>query len=572
MPPRLNKNCCWRVVRQFKSVARKPFYVTTPIFYVNASPHLGHIYSMLLADTRVRWERLDPANETYFLTGTDEHGLKIQAAAEKENVDPKIFVDRVSQNFKTLASTFDVDANRFIRTTDSDHIIAVQHFWNDMLSKGLIYKGSHSGWYSVSDEAFYPETHTIEISDAKTGLTKRISIETRNEVVFHKEENYFFRLSQFGDKLREHLDSNPTFVFPESKHRELVNSLKAEDLEDLSVSRPSSRLKWGISVPGDDSQKIYVWFDALVNYLTAAGYPKLDASSNMSIWPANTHIVGKDITRFHCVYWPIFLMAAGVRLPKQVLVHSHWLSEGVKMSKSLGNVVDPFELSERYSTDPTRFYLMENASVSNDCKFSEREIQNTHSSLVNKWANICSRIGGAKFNLLEAVARQRNGRYDNINNVVSLLKNEDAQYTLELRDKLVQSIDSLYKDMDKEMHTYGQIRALHRWWETVELGNEFFQHCEPWRYQSASKPGEKNYEIHQTFANYAVYLCAEAGRVTSICALPFMPNLASKFLGHWNVSQERRTNKNAQFGLDLDYGAIDESTKNFKVMTKLKTQ
>ncbi|GEQ71497.1 hypothetical protein JCM33374_g5181 [Metschnikowia sp. JCM 33374] len=533
---------------------------------------------MLLADTKVRWEQLDSTKETYFLTGTDEHGLKIQAAAEKGQVDPKLFVDRVSENFKKLASTFKVQADRFIRTTDQDHLETVQYFWKQMIAKGLIYKGSHSGWYSISDEAFYPESQITEAPDRKTGTIKKISIETGNEVHYQEEENYFFRLGQFKTRLIEFLEENPTFVFPESKYRELLSSLKAETLEDLSVSRPSSRLKWGIAVPEDDSQKIYVWFDALVNYLTAAGYPTFKAQEKMtqsdsSIWPPDTHIVGKDITRFHCVYWPIFLMAAGVELPKQVLVHSHWLSEGVKMSKSLGNVVDPFGLSECYGTDPTRFYLMENASIANDCKFSEREIQNSYSLLVNKWANICSRVGGEKFSLCKSVLDQSEGRFENINELIMGLGPQDSSAkTIELRDKLVRSINSLYGDMNEEMKNYGQMRALQRWWETVELGNEFFQHCEPWRYQSLAKSEEILHKEYETFANYAVYLCAEAGRVTSICVSPFMPDLASKFLGHWSIPRERRSSNYCLVGADLKYGSTDKSNGSFKVMTKLKKQ
>jgi len=353
----------------------------------------------------------------------------------------------------------------------------------------------------------------------------------------------------------------------EMKYRELLASLKSETLEDLSVSRPSSRLKWGIAVPGDDSQKIYVWFDALVNYLTAAGYPNLLSTGKRGIWPANTHIVGKDITRFHCVYWPIFLMAAEVELPKQVLVHSHWLSEGVKMSKSLGNVVDPLGLSAHYGTDPTRFYLMENASISNDCKFSEREIQNSHALLVNKWANICSRVGGQKFDLAQAVKVQKNGGFENIDEIIASVEPvETANKTRELRDKLVHSINTLYGNMDQDMKNYGQMRALQRWWETVELGNEFFQHCEPWRHQGLS-PGE---DVHQIFAHYAVFLCAEAGRVTSICVSPFMPELASKFLSHWAIPQHRQGQEYCSFGADLAYGEVDTSVANFKVMMKLK--
>lgn len=521
---------------------------------------------MLLADTRARWEQLNPLKSTYFLTGTDEHGLKIQAVAEKEGISPKKLVDRVSQNFVDLASQFDINYDRFMRTTDDDHVHAVKHFWEVAQEKGLLYKGSHSGWYSVSDEAFYPETQIHDLVDPKTGKPRKVSMETGSEVVFHEEENYFFKLSQFQPQLIEYLEKTPDFVVPARKHAEVLAELRQEPLGDLSVSRPSSRLKWGIEVPGDDSQKIYVWFDALINYITAAGYP--DLAQTNRIWPA-THVVGKDIMRFHCIYWPIFLMACGLELPTQVIVHSHWLSEGVKMSKSLGNVVDPVELAEYYDAEPLRFYLMEQSNLVADCKFSESALHNHRTVVINKWANLILRIGGAKFDVKRSIGRNTNGDYK------ILLENSSATFSshfpMGLRDILVESINSLYADMDQHMAEFGHMRALQRWWETVELANNFFQESQPWTYQKKIEESG-NSESLEIERDYIVFLTAEAARITSTCLVPFMPDTAGEFLEIMAVSQEFRNCEFAQIGGVASYGEGTNSKKHAPLMRKVETR
>ncbi|SGZ49955.1 CIC11C00000000907 [Sungouiella intermedia] len=543
-----------------RCLSQKPFYVTTPIFYVNAKPHLGHLYSMLLADTRNRWELLKPGAKTFFLTGTDEHGLKIQTVAEKEGIEPKVLVDRVSQNFVELATKFNVRYDRFMRTTDEDHLRAVKHFWNVAMEKGLLYKGAHRGWYSVSDEAFYPETQIQDVLDPKTGKAKKVSIETNNEVVYHEEENYFFKLSVFQDKLIEFLEANPQFVIPSKKHSEVMAELRLEPLSDLSVSRPSSRLKWGIEVPNDDSQKIYVWFDALINYITAGGYPH--KSTEDMIWPA-THVVGKDIMRFHCIYWPIFLMACDLELPTQVIVHSHWLSEGVKMSKSLGNVVDPMNLADVYDVEPLRFYLMEQSNLGVDCKFSEGALQNHRSVVINKWANLISRIGGDKFNVAQSVQDFHQGKFAQFDHDYPV---EEA----EIRDKLVASVNSLHADMNAQMVDFGHMKALQRWWETVELANVFFQESQPWAYKKkidAAGPNEA--EVLALKRSYIIFLTAEASRIASTCLLPFMPNTAGAFLDRLGVGAEFRNSGCASVGAVQNYGEGTNSGKPKPLMRKL---
>lgn len=523
---------------------------------------------MLLGDTRVRWEKLNPQQKTMFLTGTDEHGLKIQAVAEKEGIEPKQLVDRVSQNFVQIAKAVDIDYDRFIRTTDADHIGAVKHFWNVAMEKGLIYKGSHSGWYSVSDEAFYPANQVTDIVDGKTGETRKVSIETRSEVVLQEEENYFFRLSAFRERLIDFLELNPTFVIPKSKYNQLLAELKLDTLSDLSVSRPSWRLKWGIAVPHDDSQRIYVWFDALVNYLTAAGYPNADLQK--LTWPA-VHIVGKDIMRFHCIYWPIFLMAAGIELPKQVIVHSHWLSEGFKMSKSLGNVVDPLELAEYYDPEPLRMYLMEQSNLSTDCNFSESAFHNHRSKLINKWANIASRIGGAKFDVEKSVRDHFAGNFDDIDRLISratVIGGPDQ--LLSARNELLASIASLYDDMNADMQEFGQMKALQRWWETVELANVFIQTTQPWAYNVKEGEWADIAAERETMKNYIIFLTAEAVRISTICVLPFMPQTGSTLLDRLAVAKETRNRNYAKLGT-VQYGE-GANGKHEPVMRKVEAR
>lgn len=520
---------------------------------------------MLLADTRNRWEKLKPEQKTYFLTGTDEHGLKIQNVAEKEGIEPKELVDRVSQNFVELAGKFDIKYDRFMRTTDADHIDAVKHFWQVAMDKGLLYKGSHQGWYSVSDEAFYPETQIHDIVDPKTGQTKKVSIETNNEVVYHEEENYFFKLSAFQDKLISFLEQNPLFVIPQKKQVEVLAELRLEPLSDLSVSRPSSRLKWGIEVPNDDSQKIYVWLDALINYITAAGYPT-KAPEDL-VWPA-THVVGKDIMRFHCIYWPIFLMACGLELPTLVIVHSHWLSEGVKMSKSLGNVVDPMQLADVYDAEPLRFYLMEQSNLGVDCKFSEDALLNHRSVVINKWANLVSRIGGAKFDIEESVKDNKNGAFSN----PELIEMSPEESTI--RDKLVTSSNTLFAEMDANMIEFGHMRALQRWWETVELANNFFQECQPWLYKKQIDAAESE-EVKQQLAikrSYIIFLTSEAARIASTCLVPFMPNTANAFLDRLAVPTTARSSEFTIIGTVASYGEGANSSKHKPLMRKVEAQ
>mmetsp|Transcript_29875 Transcript_29875/g.33546 ORF Transcript_29875/g.33546 Transcript_29875/m.33546 type:complete len:406 (-) Transcript_29875:14-1231(-) len=315
---------------------KRPFEITTPIYYVNDKPHIGHAYTSTACDVIARFMRLS-GREVFFLSGTDEHGQKVEQSAEKKGIPPQEFVDDVSQNFKDLLDLLEITNDKFIRTTEDDHKKSAQHMWKVLVDKGYIYKGTYSGWYSVRDECFYNDSELID-GKAPTGA----------EVEWvAKEDSYFFKLSAFEDKLLDYYDANPDFIAPQTRRNEASSFVKG-GLRDLSVSRTS--FTWGIPVPDDEGHIMYVWMDALTNYMSALGYPNNDNGSNFSkFWPAALHIVGKDILRFHTVYWPAFLMAADLPLPKRVFAHGWWTKDGEKISKSLGNTIDPVGLVETVS-------------------------------------------------------------------------------------------------------------------------------------------------------------------------------------------------------------------------------
>lgn len=523
----------WRALsRRYASTSRKPFYITTPIFYVNAKPHLGHLYSMLMADVRHRWEKLG-GNQLFMMTGTDEHGLKIQAVAEKQGISPKELCDTVSENFKQLATMISVDYDRFIRTTDADHVAAVKHFWTTVADQGLLYQGSHAGWYSVSDETFFPETQIERSEDGRM-----ISKETRNEVVYQEETNWFFRLSAFQDQLIAMLEDNPQFVIPQSKYHLVLNELKLERLPDLSVSRPASRLTWGIEVPDDPLQRIYVWFDALINYITAAGYPQVGVTA--AKWPA-THIVGKDIMRFHCIYWPIFLMAARQPVPEQVVVHAHWLSEGFKMSKSLGNVVDPVATYEHYGEDALRLFLTEHTNIDSDCNFSETAFHDLREMLIGKYANLVTRVGGKKFDIATAVSDYHKTQFAGIEDHIRRQSPEKADQIIMQSHQLQNDLNSLYANMDPHMRAFTPKRALASWWLVLDSANLIFQLGEPWAIKNDPE-----------LKSFYTFLAAETCRIALIVVSPIIPQLSNAILDRLAVTT--REIDSAVVGGDKGYG------------------
>lgn len=356
------------------------------------APHVGHMYSMVLADVFKRWQTL-MGNRAILCTGTDEHGIKVQQAAALNEMPPKEFCDQYAERFEELAQLARVDYDRFIRTTDEDHVQAVEHFWFLLRERGLIYETKHEGWYSVSDECFYPESQLVRRMEPFTGTVYMASAETGTKVEWVEEKNYRFRMTALKDKLLDFYEENPGWVEPVTRMNEVVNWVK-NHLEDLSISRPVQRLSWGIRVPDDPSQTIYVWVDALINYLTNAGFPTwTPGQTHKGGWPADVHIVGKDIVRFHCVYWPALLMALDLPLPKRVLAHSHWTLNRQKMSKSLGNVVNPVYAISRWGIDTVRFYMLFEGGIADDANYDNNMLATKYKKYL-QWGfgNLLGRI------------------------------------------------------------------------------------------------------------------------------------------------------------------------------------
>lgn len=358
------------------------FYITTPIYYVNDKPHIGHAYTTIACDVMARFKRLD-GYDVYFLTGVDEHGQKVEKSAQLAGKDPQQFVDEVSEQFREVCKLFDISNDQFIRTTADFHKKASQALWEKMAAAGDIYLGKYAGWYAVRDEAYYDEEELTK--DAKG--TRIAPSGAPCEWV--EEESYFFKLSAWEHKLLAFYEKNPHFIEPSYRKNEVVSFVKS-GLRDLSISRTT--FSWGIKVPGDEKHVMYVWLDALTNYISALGYPDANSEKYKKFWPADFHVVGKDILRFHAVYWPAFLMSAGIPTPKTVFAHGWWMSEGQKMSKSLGNVVAPKDLIGRYGMEQSRYLLMREVAFGNDGNLShESAVNRINAELANNLGNLVQR-------------------------------------------------------------------------------------------------------------------------------------------------------------------------------------
>ncbi|RED51085.1 methionine--tRNA ligase [Aestuariispira insulae] len=482
---------------------RDSYYITTPIYYVNDKPHIGHAYTTMACDVLARFKRLD-GYDVHFLTGTDEHGQKVEKSAEKAGTDPQAFTDKVSQNFRDLANFMNYSHDDFIRTTEPRHITAAQALWTKLLESDDIYLGSYAGWYAVRDEAFYTES---ELEDGPDG--KKIATASGAEVEWVEEPSYFFRLSKWEDKLLEFYENNPGFIKPASRRNEVVSFVKG-GLKDLSVSRTT--FNWGVPVPGDDAHIMYVWLDALTNYLTAVGYPNQDDDQFRKFWPADLHMVGKDILRFHAVYWPAFLMAADIPLPKRVFAHGWWTNEGQKISKSVGNVIDPYDLVERYGLDQTRYFLMREVPFGNDGDFSHQAMVNRmNSDLANDLGNLCQRSMSMAF-------KNCNGQIP----TPATFSDEDKA----ILDQAASLLPIVRAHLDDQAFH----KALEAIWKVVSDANKYFAGQEPWALKKTDP--ERMGTI--------LYVTAELLRRVGILTQPVMPASSAKLLDLLKVPAEDR--------------------------------
>ncbi|KAK0739249.1 tRNA synthetases class I (M)-domain-containing protein [Apiosordaria backusii] len=516
---------------------QKPYYVTTPIFYVNAAPHIGHMYSMTLADVLKRYQTLH-SRPAILLTGTDEHGMKIQQAASNKDMHPKQFCDETAEQFKELAATAQISYDRFMRTTDTDHVQAVEHFWFLLQEKGLIYESKHEGWYSVSDEAFYPESQIEKKMDAFTGEVFMASTESGSKVEWVEEKNYHFRMTAMREKLLRFYEENPEWVVPAKRMSDVVDWVN-NHLTDLSISRPVNRLSWGIRVPGDASQTIYVWVDALINYITAAGFPIWQpGKTEVGGWPADVHVIGKDIVRFHCVYWPALLLALDLPMPRKVLTHAHWTMNRVKMSKSIGNVVNPMYVMNVHGADVLRFYLMFEGGIANDADYGNDDLLVKHKKyLQGGVGNLVSRITRSKlWDLREVVAaRSETGRRKVLEGRVDFTRFE-------------QSLGNLPMAVDKHMENLNPVSAIRTIMEAITEANALLSEVEPWRLKKSA-----NQEDHDV-ADEMVYLAAESLRICGILLQPFMPAKAGQLLDMLGVPLAKRSFENTKLSSDFSYG------------------
>lgn len=476
------------------------FYITTPIFYPNGVPHIGHAYTAIATDVLARFHRLD-GKQVFFLSGTDEHGQKMQQTAEKEGITPIELADKNSAVFQKMVKELNCSNDDFIRTTEDRHKKTCQELWKRMEANGDIYLDTYGGWYSIRQEAYFDEDETVVGED---GVRRE---PLGSDVEWVEEESYFFRLSNYQDKLLEHYEANKSFIGPDSRRNEVLSFVKG-GLRDLSVSRTT--FDWGVPVPGNDKHVMYVWVDALTNYVSATGL--LTDKKDNPQWPASLHLIGKDIIRFHAVYWPAFLMSAGLELPNRVYAHGFLNNKGEKMSKSVGNVVDPFGMIELYGLDQTRYFFMREVPFGNDGSYSHEAIVNrANADLANNFGNLAQRS-------LSMIAKNCEGKVP-----------QHGDFTAEdqaLLDQAYGIYEASIKDMNEQkIHKY-----LETIWNVLHNANQYVDTQAPW--------GLKKTDPVRMAT--VLYVVAEVVRVCAIAALPVMPDSCNKMLDLLNVDEDKR--------------------------------
>ncbi|OJX13175.1 MAG: methionine--tRNA ligase [Caedibacter sp. 37-49] len=492
---------------------KPPFYITTPIYYVNDVPHIGHAYTTIASDMMARFARME-GREVMFLTGTDEHGQKIQKVAQTAGIEPQAFVDQVSERFWQLTPLFNLSNDQFIRTTEERHIRSAQALWVHMTERGFIYKGGYAGWYAVRDEAFYAESELVN-GKAPTGA----------DVEWVEEPSYFFKLSAFQEPLLAFYRDNPNFIGPEARRNEVIRFVEG-GLNDLSISRSS--FKWGVPVPDEPEHVMYVWVDALANYITALGYPDEKAANFKKFWPESLHIIGKDILRFHAVYWPAFLMAAGLTPPKRLYAHGWWTNEGQKISKSLGNTIDPVELVENYGVDQVRYFLLREVPFGQDGDFSRSALeQRINSDLANDFGNLAQRVLSFVYKNAEAKVP-----------TPSSFSEQD-----EVLLKAAQELLSRLRENFEKQALHRMIEAI---WELVGAANRYVDAEQPW---SLKKTDPERMAT-------VLYVLMEVLRHLAFYIAPIMPQTSEKLLALLGITDKHMTfeklnQKKLESGMDL---------------------
>jgi methionyl-tRNA synthetase len=480
---------------------RKKYYITTAISYPNGAPHIGHAYEVVAADAIARFKRAD-GFDVFFMTGTDEHGLKVQQTAERNGTTPKAFVDELAAQFRAMGERLNCSFDRFIRTTDPDHLPSTHELWRRMEANGDIYLDKYAGWYSVRDEAYYDEGELTKQPDG----TWRAP--TGTPVEWIEEESYFFRLSAYQDRLLAHYQEQPDFIGPETRWNEIVSFVRS-GLKDLSISRTT--FDWGLPVPGNPRHVMYVWVDALNNYLTGTGFPD-ETSPLRHYWPADVHIIGKDIVRFHTVYWPAFLMSAGLPLPKRVFGHGFLFNKGEKMSKSVGNVIDPFSLAEAYGVDQLRYFFLREVPFGQDGNYS-------HEAIVNRInADLANDLGNLAQRSLSMIAKNCGGAVPN-RGAFTTADEDILGLAAELPEKGRAALDNF------ALHT-----ALAEIWSVVAEANRYFASQEPWVLRKTDPARMET----------VLYVTAEVLRAVGIMAQPFVPDAAAKLLDLLAVPEAER--------------------------------